>query len=284
MIKLLAGLWYKRKPAAATGLPAMADQDVSRYTSFMRQRRSDSGAPGHRIEYIYEDKDIVVVEKPEGLPVIAPEGSRAKTLYDIVTAHIQRVNPRGRAAVVHRLDRDTSGVMVFAKHAGAKKALMDNWNGLVKERGYTAVVEGSIIGKEGTFDTWLVENRAGQVYGTAPGTQGALRAITHWKVLSSNRRYSLLSLNLETGRKHQLRVQLSEAGYPIAGDPRYGARSDPLGRLCLHATILGLEHPFTHDLYSFESPPPEGFLRLTETRGEESAAGPHGPRRERPRH
>ena len=249
----------------------------------MRQRRSGSGAPGHRIEFIYEDNDIIVVEKPEGLAVIAPEGSRAKTLYDIVTAHIQRRNPRGRAAVVHRLDRDTSGVMVFAKHAGAKKALMDNWNDLVKERGYTAVVEGSIIGTEGSFDTWLVENRAGQVYGTSAGAQGSLRAITHWKVLASNRRYSLLSLSLETGRKHQIRVQLSEAGYPIAGDPRYGAKSDPLGRLCLHATILGLEHPFTHDLFSFESPPPEGFLRLTEARGEESAGRQQGPRRDNTR-
>ena len=252
----------------------MADQGVPRYTSFMQQRRGGSGAAGHRIEFIYEDKDIVVVEKPEGLAVIAPEGSRAKTLYDIVTAHIQRKNPRGRAAVVHRLDRDTSGVMIFAKHAGAKKALMDNWNGLVKERGYTAVVEGSIVGTEGTFDTWLIENRAGQVYGTSPGTQGALRAITHWKVLASNRRYSLVSLSLETGRKHQIRVQLSEAGYPVAGDPRYGAKSDPLGRLCLHATILGLEHPFTHDRYSFESPPPEGFLRLAGTRSDESASKP----------
>jgi len=232
----------------------------------MQQRRSSPGNRGQKIDFIYEDKDIIVVEKPEGLSVIAAEGSRAKTLYDIITAHIQRKNPRGRAAVVHRLDRDTSGVMMFAKHAGAKKALMDNWNQLVTERGYTAVVEGSIVGLEGTFDSWLIENRAGQMYGTTPGAPGALRAITRWKVLSSNRKYSLVSLNLETGRKHQIRVQLSEAGYPIAGDPKYGAKTDPLGRLCLHATILGLEHPFTHELFSFESPPPEGFLRLAGAR------------------
>ena len=244
----------------------------------MRQRRSGSGAPGHRIEFIYEDNDIIVVEKPEGLAVIAPEGSRAKTLYDIVTAHIQRRNPRGRAAVVHRLDRDTSGVMVFAKHAGAKKALMDDWNGLVKERGYTAVVEGSIVGTEGTFDTWLVENRAGQVYGTSPGAQGALRAITHWKVLASNRRYSLLSLSLETGRKHQIRVQLSEAGYPIAGDPRYGAKSDPLGRLCLHAHLLVFQQPFLKELLRFESPAPQAFLSLVENRD----APPPGARPRKP--
>lgn len=232
----------------------------------MQERRRGPGKPGQRIEFIYEDKDIIVVEKPEGLSVIAAEGSRAKTLYDIVTTHIQRTNPHGRAAVVHRLDRDTSGVMVFAKHAGAKKRLMDNWNELVFERGYTAVVEGRMEGESGVLDTWLIENRAGQVYGTNPGAPGALRALTDWKVIAGGQRYSLLSLTLETGRKHQIRVQLSEVGHPVAGDPRYGARSDPLGRLCLHATILGLEHPFTGERFSFESPPPDGFLRLTEKR------------------
>jgi 23S rRNA pseudouridine1911/1915/1917 synthase len=232
----------------------------------MQQRGRGSGKPGHRIEFIYEDKDIIVVEKPEGLSVIAAEGSRSKTLYDIVTTHIQRTNPRGRAAVVHRLDRDTSGVMVFARHAGAKKALMDNWNELVFERGYTALVEGRMESDEGIFDSWLVENRTGQVYGTKPGAPGALRAVTHWKFLAAGQRYSLVALNLETGRKHQIRVQLSEAGHPVAGDPRYGARSDPLRRLCLHATILGLEHPFTGERYSFESPPPEEFIQLAGTR------------------
>ena len=220
------------------------------------------GRPGHGIEFIFEDKDIIAVDKPEGLAVIAPEGSRAKTLYDIVTAHIQRRNPRGRAAVVHRLDRDTSGVMIFAKHAGAKKALMDNWNELVKERGYTAVAEGRMEGESGLFDSWLAENRAGQVYGTKPGFPGALRAVTGWKILSAGQRYSLVELSLETGRKHQIRVQLSEAGFPIAGDPRYGARSDPLGRLCLHAHRLRLQHPFTGEILTFESPPPEAFLKI----------------------
>ena len=256
----------------------------------MQQRRHDSGKPrvqgryneagrphgaakprgpgrsGHRIEFIFEDKDIIVVEKPEGLSVIAPEGSRTKTLYDIVTDHIQRRNPRGRAAVVHRLDRDTSGVMVFAKHAMAKKKLMDNWNELVKERGYTAVIEGRMEGESGVFDTWLVENRAGQVYGAQPGSPGALRSITNWKLLASGQSYSLVSLSLETGRKHQIRAQLSEAGHPVAGDPRYGARSDPLGRLCLHAHLLVLEQPFTREVISFESPAPDDFLRLIDAR------------------
>lgn len=228
------------------------------------------GTPGRRpqatrgfaVEFVYEDRDIIVVDKPEGLPVIAPEGSRTRNLYDLVTKHIQRSNPKGRAAVVHRLDRDTSGIMVFARHAAAKKALMDHWNDLVFERAYTAVVEGRISGGEGIFDDWLLENRAGQVYRVEPGSPGALRAVTRWKALESGERFSLLELHLETGRKHQIRAQLAAAGHPVAGDSRYGARSDPLGRVCLHAHILGIEQPFSHERFSFESPAPGNFASL----------------------
>ena len=224
--------------------------------------RHRSGGRQAHVEFVYEDKDIIVVDKPEGLAVISPEGSRSKSLYDIVTAHIQRTNPRGRAAVVHRLDRDTSGIMVFARHAAAKKALMDNWAELVFERGYVAVAEGKVEGDTGVFDSWLVENRAGQVYVATPDTRGALRAVTKWKLALSNGKFSLVELFLETGRKHQIRVQLSAAGHPVAGDSRYGARGDPLGRLCLHACILGLEHPFTGERFSFESPAPDSFSSL----------------------
>lgn len=228
----------------------------------MQHRRPAGG----RVEFLYEDRDIIAVEKPEGLPVIAPEGSRTKTLYDLVTARIQRKNPRGRAAVVHRLDRDTSGVMIFAVHAAAKQALMERWNELVLERCYVAVAEGRFARDHGIFDTWLVENRAGTVYEAAPGSPGALRSITRWSVLATNGRYSLVFLSLETGRKHQIRAQLAAAGHPVAGDQKYGAAGDPLGRLCLHAVLLGLEHPFTRERFSFESPPPESFLRLAGAR------------------
>lgn len=228
------------------------------------------GRPGtwkDRVLFVYEDEDIIVVEKPEGLAVIAAEGSRTLSLYDIVTLHMRRENPKARAAVVHRLDRDSSGIMVFAKHSACKKALMDNWNELVFERRYAALAEGRMAGTEGIFDSWLVENRAGQVYGAPAKSPGALRAITRWKLIQAGGRYSLVELWLETGRKHQIRAQLSQAGCPIAGDSRYGARSDPAGRLCLHATVLGLEHPFSRERFSFESPYPEDFSRFAAERG-----------------
>jgi len=215
-----------------------------------------------RVEFLYEDRDIIAVDKPAGLAVIAGRGSREKTLYDLVSRHIEKANPHGRAALVHRLDRDTSGVMIFAKHAKAKKALMDNWNELVKERVYVALVEGRMASDSGTYDSWLTENRAGTVWQTDPGAPGAMRAITHWRLLSGDNYYSLVELSLETGRKHQIRVQLSADHHPVAGDHRYGARTNPVDRLCLHARLLVLEHPFSHKVFQFESAVPDSFYRV----------------------
>ncbi len=233
------------------------------------QGRAGWGRPGReRIRYLYEDDAIVVVSKPVGLPVIAPEGSRVKNLYDIVTAHLRERTPRARPAVVHRLDRDTSGVMMFAKSALGKKALMSRWNELVRERVYVALAEGVFDADAGRFDSWLLENRAGTVYTVEPGTHGALRSVTDWRVLRTSPRFTLLELSLETGRKHQIRAQLSAAGHPVAGDSRYGARTDPLGRLCLHASLLTIEHPFSHQLMRFEDPPPERFHAMVKRQEE----------------
>jgi 23S rRNA pseudouridine1911/1915/1917 synthase len=272
--------------------------------------RNSSRVPSSgKVLFVYEDESIIVVEKPVGLPVISPEGSRAKSVLDLVTLHVQRRNPKGRAAVVHRLDRDTSGIMVFARDGRAKKVLMDNWDALVYERGYIALAEGvpdagtlkpeapGVAAAEGggtwegVFEDFLLENQAGQVYVASPQARGSLRALTRWKLLSASGSggkgtggsqvggrgpgmreagasspYCLFSLSLETGRKHQIRVQLSSRGYPVAGDARYGARSDPLGRLCLHAAVLGLEHPFTRERFSFESPAPDEFYALASPR------------------
>jgi 23S rRNA pseudouridine1911/1915/1917 synthase len=222
-----------------------------------RHRRDD-----RKIDFIYEDQDIIVVDKPSGLAVIAPEGSRGRSLYDIVTDRIRIKNPKGRAAVVHRLDRDSSGVMVFAKNAIAKKVLMEHWNEAVTLRRYVALVEGTAIEESGIFDSWLKENAAGTVFDTRPGEHGALRAVTRWRSLGSGAGYSLLELELETGRKHQIRVQAASAGVPIAGDSRYGASTDPIGRLCLHATVLAVRHPRTGDELRFESPAPTRFKAM----------------------
>jgi 23S rRNA pseudouridine1911/1915/1917 synthase len=209
---------------------------------------------------LYEDDEIIAVDKPAGLPTIAPEGSRGKSLYGFVTNYIQRRNPRGRAAVVHRIDRDTSGVVIFGKSAQTKRTLMSAWNDLVVSRRYVALVEGIMESPSGTLASWLRENRGGTVYETPPGVPGSLRAVTHWRLLESGGGFSLLELELETGRKHQIRAQLAAAGHPVAGDPRYGARTDPAGRLTLHAASIELSMPHGEAI-RVESPVPESFFK-----------------------
>jgi 23S rRNA pseudouridine1911/1915/1917 synthase len=230
---------------------------------------SSRAAPA-KARLVYEDDDILAFDKPAGLPVIAADGSRSRSLLDIATERIKRHNPKGRAAVVHRIDRDTSGIVVFATKARVKKELMGGWDELVSERLYVALVEGSMGGSSGTYDTWLKENKAGQVFRAGIGERGAKRAITRWRLLGEGSGLSLLELSLGTGRKHQIRVQLADAGHPVVGDPRYGLRRDgggryssdgrvDLGRLCLHAASIELAIPGRESL-RIESPPPPEFV------------------------
>ena len=210
---------------------------------------------------LLETEDLVAAEKPAGLPTIRPNGGKGRSLYDFVTDHIRRKNPKGRAAVVHRIDRDSSGVVVFAKNAEAKKGLMGTWSEAILSRRYVALAEGTPEGESGILDSWLRQNAAGTVYETAPGAPGALRAVTRWRRLKSGGGYSLLELELETGRKHQIRAQLAAAGHPVAGDFRYGARTDPAGRLALHAAYIEFVWPPGGVPIHVESPVPESFFR-----------------------
>jgi 23S rRNA pseudouridine1911/1915/1917 synthase len=224
------------------------------------EKRRRQGRRGE-VQFLYEDDNLIAVDKPEGLPVIAPEGSRAASLYDLVTDHIRTRNPHGRAAVVHRLDRDSSGVLVFAKNAETKRELMGNWATLARERRYVALVEGEIAEDSGRFESWLLEVGPNRVRVAEPKEKGALKAATDYSVIDRGNGYTLLELSLETGRKHQIRAQLSASGHPIAGDARYGAHGDPAGRLCLHATLLILESPADHAVHTFTSPVPDSFAR-----------------------
>lgn len=212
---------------------------------------------------IYEDETILAFDKPVGLPVIAPEGSRARCLLDIASEAIARKNPKGRAAVVHRIDRDTSGVVIFAADGRIKRLLMEGWDELVTRRLYVALVEGSMEAESGILDSWLKENKVGGVYRAEPGERGAKRAVTRWRLVAAGSSLSLLELELETGRKHQIRVQLADSGHAVVGDERYGgprtrAFPDGLGRLCLHAAMIELELP-GRGILRIESPPPPEF-------------------------
>lgn len=212
------------------------------------------------LEILYEDDDLLVVFKPAGLLSVAAAGEKNRTAYWILNEYLRRRGKRQQVAVVHRLDRDTSGVMVFAKSAAMKRALMDNWDKLVFERRYVAVVEGPVTEPEGTIDLPLTEDSRARVLIAAPGR--GHRAITHWKVLRSGSRCSLLSLELETGRRNQIRVHCAAMGHPVVGDSKYGSRCDILGRLGLHAERLAFYHPRTGALLEFSVPPPPSFTSV----------------------
>ena len=210
---------------------------------------------------VFEDEEILGYDKSSGLAVIAPDGSRGRCLLDIATEQVKRRNPKGRAAVVHRIDRDTSGIVIFAKSAAVKKELMQDWDAIVSERLYVALVEGEMDKDAGVFVSWLKEDDSGRVRVAKTEEHGAKRATTRWKLLRAQNGRSLLELSLETGRKHQIRVQLASSGHPVVGDTRYGSNRfarEEASRLCLHATAIELRVP-GHNARRIESPVPEEF-------------------------
>ncbi|AEF84870.1 ribosomal large subunit pseudouridine synthase D [Treponema primitia ZAS-2] len=216
---------------------------------------------------IYEDRDILVADKPPGLLSIATGSEREKTAYWILSEYLRKKGEKRRAAVVHRLDRDTSGVMLFAKSEAVKRKLMEHWDETVEERRYLALAEGEFAEAQGIIDAPLGEDSRGRVVVVRGGQQNGAasktwRAITHWKLLKAGNGFSLLSLELETGRRNQIRAHLAHLGHPVAGDPKYGAKTNPLKRLCLHAEVLVFHHPHDGKLMEFEVKVPGGFFQV----------------------
>lgn len=214
----------------------------------------------HGMRILFEDADLLVIDKPPGLLSIATDDERELTAYHILTEYVQRFNPKNRIFVVHRLDRETSGIMMFAKKETVQQALQTDWKDTVLERSYVTVVEGFVKSPEGTLKSWLKESKTRTVYVTRPGD--GLLAITHYKVLQAERDFSLLEVNLETGRKNQIRVHMQNMGHSVIGDKRYGSKKDPLARLGLHARVLSFKHPVTGEVLRYETAVPQSFRRL----------------------
>ena len=209
---------------------------------------------------LYEDGRILVVDKPAGLLTVASDGEKVRTAYRLAADYVGRRERGARVFIVHRLDRDTSGVLLFARDEDTKRAYQDQWDALVRRRGYLAVVEGKPPRAADTVRTLLRENAAHKVYSVHAGGK---EAVTHYRTVQSGSRYTLLEVDIDTGRKNQIRAHLSELGCPVAGDRTYGAATDPLGRLCLHAHELRLADPFTGEERAFRAEPPRGFRSLT---------------------
>lgn len=213
-----------------------------------------------RVKLVYEDDDVIVINKGYGiLSVRTNPMKREECAYDIVRDYIKDVNPRNRLYVVHRLDRDTSGLMMFAKTEESQQVLRHNWNNMILERLYVAVLEGYLEEDKGYVKSRLAENSQFVVYSTDVPGEGRL-AVTHYEVMERGYGYTLAQFSLDTGRKNQIRVHASDLGHPIAGDRKYGASTSPIHRLALHAMTLRFAHPVTRKDMNFQTPIPAAFI------------------------
>jgi RluA family pseudouridine synthase len=210
---------------------------------------------------LYEDRDIIVVEKPSGLLSIGTDRDKSRTVHTILNDYVRKGDPRSRNRVyiVHRLDRETSGILVLAKSEAAKTFLQAHWQETDKH--YLTVVHGLLTPKAGTISSYLAENSAFTVYSTPDPAAGKL-SHTEYTVLKEAKGLSLLEIHLLTGRKHQIRVHLSEKGHPVVGDKRYGKRNDAHGTLALHARSISFNHPVSGKRLTFETGIPDYFIRL----------------------
>lgn len=212
------------------------------------------------LKVVWEDDSLIVVEKKHGLLSMASDSVKEKTAYHLLSEYLKKSDPRNKIFILHRLDRETSGLMMFAKTRGAQHILQSNWNEMITDRSYVAVIEGRPAKDRDLLTTYLTENTEMKVYVTNAGN--GVEAITRYNVLRSNERYSLMELTLETGRKNQIRAQMESIGHPIAGDEKYGAATNPAGRLALHARKLCFIHPDTREEMRFETPVPPAFNAL----------------------
>lgn len=213
------------------------------------------------LKIVYEDAYLIVVEKMQGLLSVNTERQKERTAYNILTEYVQRSGRQHRLYIVHRLDRDTSGLMMFAKDEQTQHTLRDNWHDIVFDRRYVAVVTGEMEREEGIVRSWLTD-RTLYVHSN-PTDDGGKESITHYRTIKRGNGYSLVELHLETGRKNQIRVHMQDLGHPIIGDGRYGLEEvNPIGRLALHAFKLCFYHPVTGEVMRFETPYPAEFKKL----------------------
>ena len=213
------------------------------------------------LKIVYEDAYIIVVEKMQGLLSVNTERQKERTAYTILNEYVQRSGRQHRVYIVHRLDRDTSGLMMFAKDEKTQNTLRDNWHNIVTDRRYVAVVAGEMENNAGMVRSWLTDRKL-YVY-SSPTDDGGKEAVTHYRTIKRANGFSLVELVLETGRKNQIRVHMQDLGHPIIGDGRYGLEEvNPINRLALHAFKLCFHHPVTGELMQFETPYPGEFKKL----------------------
>ena len=222
------------------------------------------------VKIIYEDKDIIVIQKSEGILSMASAPGQY-CVKEVLDEYFRKRHFKCTAHVVHRLDRETSGLMIYAKTMDAEQILEHNWHQIVFDRRYVAVVCGKLDREGGTIHSWLKDSKSFVTY-SSPTDNGGKEAITHFHTLATTDDLSLVELRLDTGRKNQIRVHMKDIGYPVAGDMKYGNGRNPVGRLALHAFRLYLYHPITGVPMHFETPFPHAFVRFFKTASKEKPA------------
>ena len=227
--------------------------------SLSRSKKNDT-FKNRFVKVVYEDRYLVVVEKNPGILSMAA-GHKTLNVKAVLDDYFKTSRQRCTAHVVHRLDRDTSGLMVYAKDMETEMALERDWHNIVYDRRYVAVLSGEMVEDEGTIANWLKDNSAYITY-SSPVDNGGKYAVTHFHVLDRTTARSLVEFKLETGRKNQIRVHSADMGHPVCGDVKYGNGDDPIHRLCLHAYMLHFVHPITNERMEFDTPIPSQFRHL----------------------
>lgn len=214
-----------------------------------------------KLDIIYEDKEILVVNKPSGMLTVSTPKEKEKTLFHEVSSYVKKSNPKAKVFIIHRLDKDTSGIVMFAKNQNVKYKYQNAWDKLCIKRGYIAVVEGILKEKSGTIKSYLKETKTLLVYSSNDSKNGKL-AITRYKVLKESKKYSLVIIEIKTGRKNQIRVHMSDIDTPIVGDKKYGNKKSHFKRLMLHAYNLDIINPKTKRKMNFLCDVPKTFNDL----------------------
>lgn len=211
-----------------------------------------------KLNILYEDKYLIIINKPSNLLTISTEKEKENTLFHKVFEYLKKKNKNNKVFIVHRLDKDTSGIIVFAKDSKTKCFLQDNWDKF--KRGYVAVVEGKVKNNKGVLKSYLMETKTHYTY--LVNDDGGKLAITEYEKVLENKKYTMLSLNLKTGRKNQIRVQLANMGTPIVGDKKYGTKHDPIRRMALVANYLSFTHPITKENIIIDIDIPNEIVKL----------------------
>jgi 23S rRNA pseudouridine1911/1915/1917 synthase len=242
------------KPVSQYNAALAIGQEVS-----IGKGNTKAGSNLQGLKIIYEDKDLIVINKEAGLLSIASENGEDDTAYSFLSSYVKSQHHHNRIFIIHRLDRDTSGVMMFAKSQQVQDLLQKDWNTNVTERTYLAIVEGVPAKEKDTISSYLRESSVFKVHSSKVPSPGAQHAITHYETVKSTGNYSLLKINLETGRKNQIRVHMQDIGHPVIGDKKYGSTQNPIKRLGLHAWVLAFTHPITKKDMRFETELPTKF-------------------------